>query len=163
MTMTLYKITDHLKEIDKLVEDYAEQNDGLVHPELQKMLDGLQGDKDAKLGECYKFYKGIKREAEAVAAEKKQFSERLEALTKKQEAFKAYIESCLDVGENWKGSVGSMFWSSRESVQETNIDLVPDHYIKKELSRKKELMADLKNGATVPGVQIVVSTNLTIR
>ena len=161
--MKLYEITDHLKEIDKVIEQYAEENEGFVHPELMTMLDGLHGDKDDKLNNCIKYFKGIKREAEAVALEKKYISKRLEALSKRQEAFKQYIEDNLDIGESWKGSAGTLYWTSRESVQETNIDLVPDIYVRKELARKKELMADLKNGATVEGVQIQVSTSLCIR
>lgn len=161
--MKLYELNEHLQNIELELERYADDNDGQIHPALEKMLDGLQGTKQEKLEACYKYFKSIKREAEAVAAEKRFISARLEALTKKQDAFKSYIESCLEPGEKWNGTVGTIYWTTRESVVETDIEQVPDRYVKKELAGKKELMTDLKNGAKIPGVEIQVNTSLVIR
>jgi hypothetical protein len=161
--MKLYEINAEMRKLAEMIESYADENDGVVNEVFEAELDGLALDRDQKIANICYLLKEWRAEEKALAEEKRYIEKRRKAVEARMERLKAYLAMNLDVGEKWKGQAGSIYWGTTETIEATNIDLVPDIYIKKELANKRELMLDLKNGADVKGVEIVVNNHLVVR
>lgn len=162
--MKLYEITAELRRLADEVEasELSETSESVLDS-FRERLDKLLLTRDQKIQNIYCLLKEWKREAEAIAEEKKFLTARQRAVENRVERLKAYLAENLEIGEKWKGAVGSIYWQTSESVEATDINLVPDIYVKKELASKRELLTDIKNGAKVAGVEVVTSTHIVVR
>lgn len=161
--MRLFDLTCEVTRIETLIEQYADENDGLVHPDLMQMLEQVELDRDAKIQNCYWLYKKYKRLLEAVEAEKRQIEARRQSIQNHADALREYIKICFSVGEKWKGAVGSIYWQKSKSVEVTDVDKLPPEFVKKEPTNKKQLLIELESGALIDGAEVIESNDIVIR
>ena len=165
----LYELTNEMADINAAIEQYAEANDGLVHPDLDKMLTEYQAKKSEKLDAILAVYRNAKVQAEietskakAIEAEAKRYRAKAKALQAKMDGLKAYVDSNLELGEKHKGEVGSIYRQSRTNYIVTDPDkLAPIYYERK--PKLKLIADDIKAGATVEGAEAQAALTLIFK
>lgn len=157
--ITLYELTGEIAKVDAELEQYADENEGLVHPELEAKLDKLTLTKSLKLDAILMVYRNAKVEAEiqlsrakVIEAEAKRYRSKSKACEALMERLKAYVDANLELGEKHKGAMGSIYRQQRTKYVVVDADkLAPIYYERK--PKMKLITDDIKAGAEVEGVE----------
>jgi hypothetical protein len=162
--VTLYEIDEQIAIINEQIEQYAMDNDGLIHPDLDIMLEGLQMDRGKKIGNIARLLKNVKAEQEAVNNEVKRLQQKDVALQHKVESVKNFLAYAVGKGNKFKDSVVSIYWKDTESVKVDNPENLPKEYQRIIIEAKKtELKEALKSGAIVDGVTIEKNSSMVVK
>lgn len=167
--VTLYNLTEEIAAVDAALEEYADANDGLVHPELESMLDELELKKSAKLDAILAVYRNAKvnnavqlAKAKAIEAEAKRFRANAKYHEGIMDSLKAYVDQHLELGEKHKGEFGSIYRQKRTNYVVTDAEkLAPVYYERK--PKLKLIAEDIKSGATVEGAEAQEALSLIFR
>ena len=129
-------------------------------------LDNLKIARDTKIENIGLWIKNLKAEAEALNAEKTAFAERERAAKNKMEQLKSYLALCL-AGKPFKTPRVAISYRKSEAVEfdAAYIKDVPPEFLKykdPELD-KTAVKKAIKDGAEVPGCQLVERQNLQIK
>ncbi len=161
---TMYQIrADHMALIDEI-----EQNEGELTPELEQAL-SLTNEQFQQKAVSYGYViKHFDDDINTIQAEIKRLSLIEDAYQRRKELFKERLSNAMiDFGfEKITTPLLTLSFRKSESVEITNKDLIPEVYnmTKVEINPNKSAIKQaIKDGATVPGAQIVVKQNLQIK
>lgn len=161
--MKLYEINAQLA---RLVELDTER---LVDTETGEILtiealEQLQMDRAEKIEGCLLVIKNKTAEAEAIDMEIKRLSERKKALENKVKWIREYVGYSLN-GEKFSTARVAVSYRKSESVEITcATDELPEEFRKITYTPDKtNLKKALKDGAEIPGVQLVTKNNMQIK
>jgi hypothetical protein len=159
----------NLYEIDKNLQAAFE---ACVDPETGEIIDEdkleefnqLQMDRDTKIENICLFIKNLKSDATALKAEKDAFASRQKAAEKKAERLTEYLSGYL-AGEKFKSEKAVVSYRKSESVSVTDITKIPLEYMTMAdpTPNKTAIKSAIKAGDEVPGAEIVVNQNISIR
>ena len=127
-------------------------------------LNALQIERDTKLENIALWVKNLKADAEMFKAEKQAFEERQKRAEKKAESLKNYLASALE-GQKFKTARVECSYRSSESVNVTDITVIPTEYLKfaEPTADKVAIKAAIKSGKEIAGAEIVSKQNLLIK
>lgn len=160
---TLYELKGRQREIEL---ELQHTDDVELRAALIDELDCLNESIDDKLNAYCIVYRNI--EGEKLALEKE--IERLEHLYQRLSASTTSITSrlskLLGEGNKWKNTLHSISWRKSSAVRVNDEKLIPASYMREVLyyePDRKQILQDLKAGATIPGAEIEERQNLTIK
>lgn len=158
--MNLYNLSAAFQQIQQMIEDGQE---GLTDT-LESLNDAIE---DKAVGYA-KVMKNLEAQAKAIKEEETRLADRRKSLESNIKRLKESLENAmLDV--NIKRIKTELFsfniQKNPPSVEVLNDSVIPKNYfnIPAPVLDKKLILADLKNGVEVPGVQIKQSEGLRIR
>lgn len=167
--LTIYDLTDSMAAIEAALESFAEANDGLVHPELDEMLDGVLANRADKFDSIVALMRnnkatieGLKAKYKAIKAEAERWNTKAKYLESQNEQLRGHVLKTLQLGEKHKSNFCSIFWRTVQDVEVTNIDALPEFLVEKK-PKISLIKSELKSGADVPGTQKVSKAHLTIK
>ena len=153
--MNLYKLDTQIKDIEDMLLDYAEENEGdTTGFQFELELDGLEMDKQDKLISLGIWFKNILSEATAIKAEKDSLAKRQKALDNKAGRIKSYIQAFLGEGNKINEPQVVMSWRRSTSVElKGSAEELPKEFQKVTITADKTaLKTDIKaNGIDSAG------------
>jgi hypothetical protein len=160
---TLYDLTNDLQQIQHLIEtgDYTEE-------QFADTIESINLALEDKLKGYAMVIRNIESDIDGLKTEEKRLSERRKSLENGVKRLKTSIEdSMLKVGtKKIKTELFSFnIQKNPPSVEVLNDSEIPESYftVPAPVLDKKAILADLKNGAEVPGVQMKQGESLRIR
>jgi predicted nuclease with TOPRIM domain len=157
--LNLYELSSKYQQIQAMIEDGAEG----LEDTLESLNDAIE---DKALGYA-KVIKNIEGQAKAIKDEESRLAERRKSLENNIKRLKVSLEeSMVHVGmKRIKTELFSFnIQKNPPSVEVLNDSEIPKSYftVPAPVLDKKAILADLKNGAEVPGVQIKQGESLRI-
>lgn len=139
-------------------------------PETGEILDEsalkeLQMERDDKIEGLILYAKDLKAEAKAIHDEKEALDSREKAACNKAESILRYVQKIL-AGEKFKTSRCAVSYRKSDSVEITDLEIVPKEYINTKTlytPDKKAIKEVLKAGGTVPGTRLDVKQNIQVK
>ncbi len=152
---TLYEINESIMAL--IDEETGEITD-------IEALNALQIERDTKLENIALWIKNLKADAEMFKAEKQAFEKRQKRAENKAESLKNYLASAL-AGQKFKTARVECSYRSSESVNVTDITVIPTEYLKfaEPTADKDAIKAAIKSGKEIAGAEIVSKQNLLIK
>lgn len=160
--MRLYDLADQYKDLIELM-------DGGDHETYQAMLDGIEDAFDNKAESIVKLMKSKIAEHEAIQAEAKRLSERATRMARDIDWLEKYVESqMIAIGKDKvKSSLFSIsLVNNPPKVNILNESEIPVWYFNEKISRtldRRTVLEHLKDGESIPGVEIKQDQRLSIR
>lgn len=154
--MTLY-------EIDQQIMSCVDMDTGEI-VDMDKLSE-LQIERETKLENIALWIKNLKAEEAALKAEKDAFAEREKQTKAKREKLSEWLTGALN-GEKMSTSKVSISFRKSESVKISDIDAIPMNYIVETITEspdKVAIKAALKNGLDVPGCELELKNNISIK
>ena len=154
--MTLY-------EIDQQIMSCVDMDTGEI-VDMDKLSE-LQIERETKLESVALWIKNLKAEEAALKAEKDAFAEREKQTKAKREKLSEWLTGALN-GEKMSTSKVSISFRKSESVKISDIDAIPMNYIVETITEspdKVAIKAALKNGLDVPGCELELKNNISIK
>lgn len=154
--MTLY-------EIDQQIMSCVDMDTGEI-VDMGKLSE-LQIERETKLENIALWIKNLKAEEAALKAEKDAFAEREKQTKAKREKLSEWLTGALN-GEKMSTSKVSISFRKSESVKISDIDAIPMNYIVETITEspdKVAIKAALKNGLDVPGCELELKNNISIK
>ncbi|CCO08247.1 siphovirus Gp157 family protein [Desulforamulus hydrothermalis] len=153
--MKLYEMTGAFNEIFAMMEDGEELN----YSTLEDTLQALEGAIEEKVGNIAKMIKSLEVQAEGFDKEAKRLTDKKRTIENKIKWLKEYLLQAMEATAKDKiltdiGTVRRQ--KSPAGVSVTDPDEIPQNYWftpEPELD-KKLILADLKSGVNIPGVQL---------
>lgn len=165
--MNLYEINSEYQVILSKAEEYAEQHEGEILPDMATALELVSGQRMEKIENCLKYYKNEQAKAEMVNSELVALKMRSEQHERNAERIKLLLASIIGSGNKFEFGCGKIGWRASSSVEILNSEIIPDSYVRivpeKREPDKNLIKQTLKSGAEIPGVKLVESQNIQIK
>lgn len=158
--MNIYELdAEFSKVMDELLSVFDEETGEVTDidrfEELKKALDGLAEERKQKISNVACWYKSLVAETEAIKAEKQNLAKRQQALERKSENLKKYLEYALH-GEKFEDARCKISYRSSESItfaEGFDYTKLPEEFQKVTVEpRKTELKKAIKEGQGFAGV-----------
>lgn len=152
-----------LYEIDQQIMSCVDMDTGEII-DMDKLSE-LQIERETKLESVALWIKNLKAEEAALKAEKDAFAEREKQTKAKREKLSEWLTGALN-GEKMSTSKVSISFRKSESVKISDIDAIPMNYIVETITEspdKVAIKAALKNGLDVPGCELELKNNISIK
>jgi hypothetical protein len=152
-----------LYEIDQQIMSCVDMDTGEI-VDMDKLSE-LQIERETKLESVALWIKNLKAEEAALKAEKDAFAEREKQTKAKREKLSEWLTGALN-GEKMSTSKVSISFRKSESVKISDIDVIPMNYIVETITEspdKVAIKAALKNGLDVPGCELELKNNISIK
>lgn len=152
-----------LYEIDQQIMSCVDMDTGEII-DMDKLSE-LQIERETKLESVALWIKNLKAEEAALKAEKDAFAEREKQTKAKREKLSEWLTGALN-GEKMSTSKVAISFRKSESVKITDIDSIPMNYIVETITEspdKVAIKAALKNGLDVPGCELELKNNISIK
>lgn len=163
MSLSLYQINVSL--MDAFEHAIDRETGEIKNEEALDALEELQMQREEKIEGLLLWVKNLTAEAEAIKKEKATLETRQKALEKRANTLMGILAKELN-GEKFDTPRVSVRWRKSESVEyKGDVYLLPEDcikYLTPEIN-KTELKKKLKNGANIPGAEIVVRNNMQIK
>ena len=160
--MKLYDYNEAFKNIIDLFED-----DTIDKDILEKALADLHLGFEEKCENVARWNKALKLEAEAIKEEEARLAKRRRTLENRAESNIAYLEEMMKLTGKTKFKTPLFTFYISKNTPSLNIGeeaVIPEEYIKNVTSiDKRELLAAIKAGLEVEGVEIIQNESLKIR
>jgi DNA repair exonuclease SbcCD ATPase subunit len=158
--LNLYELSAAYQQIQQLIEDGSEG----LEDTLESLNDAIE---DKAVGYA-KIIKNLEGQALAIKAEEERLAKRRKSLESNAKHLKQSLEQSMqDVGmKKFKTELFSFnIQKNPPSIEILNDAVVPETYFIPQEPKldKKSILADLKEGKVVPGVEIKQSEGLRIR
>lgn len=163
--MKLYELSTSILQLETVLEEQLDAPEEL-RGEALKFLDELKLSKTEKVENCVSLLKNWEALEVAIKAEETALKARRESLERRAEWLKNYLSFCLQPGEKFETARCKVSWRKSESVQISDESKVPLEYTEEVVTRKvnKALIKDaIKNGADIPGAELIKKNNLVIK
>lgn len=159
--MKLYELTQSYNQVLYMAEDLDQQT-------LLDTLESIQDSIEDKVENTAKLAKTFEAYAKAIKAEEDRLSSRRKALENKVISIKKYLLEQLELAgiKNVKRpTITVAIRNNPASVKVLDETLIPTEYLVPQPSKvaKKDILAVLKNGQAVPGVELTQTKGLQIR
>lgn len=152
-----------LYEIDQQIMSCVDMDTGEII-DMDKLSE-LQIERETKLESVALWIKNLKAEEAALKAEKDAFAEREKQTKAKREKLSEWLTGALN-GEKMSTNKVAISFRKSESVKITDIDSIPMNYIVETITEspdKVAIKAALKNGLDVPGCELELKNNISIK
>ena len=161
--MKLYEIEQMLTEAIDQAHRQAEENHGEISELTSYYIDHWVAEKEQKISNTCKLIKNLLAESSAVAEEAKKLNDRARVTKNKAESVKAWLAGFMD-GEKWSDANSKISWRKSESVEISDIDLVPDQFIDMiPKANKLEIKKILLSGGEIDGCKLEKKQNIQIK
>jgi len=167
--MKLYQLSDQLQQTIDLLEDQVDHETGEIVPgdyeAAEELLNETQENFDRKVLDVACAIKDFSAEAEAINDEIRRLTKRRRSAESKVRYLKAYLANHIDTGTKYSDARASIGWR-RSTAVEVDEDCLPEdaQYWRVKREVNKSAIADiLKKGQNVPGAELVVRENISIR
>lgn len=160
---TLYSISG---EMLRAIRNYqsADSQEEVQAAALE--LDKLEIARDEKLAGCCAYLQNLRAEVDMLDSELARLTARKNTITKRADSFKEYIGVCLSPGEKWSNALHQISWRNSEALEIEPNARIPEAYIRvKEVREpdKRQIIQDLKCGASIPGCRVILRQHLVIK
>lgn len=159
----------NLYEIDKKLKEALEK---AVDPETGEILDDAAVEEfnnlsmafDKKVDNILCFIKDLNADIKAGKEEENSLAKRRRSKEKKAEWLTGYVKNILN-GRSFESPRAVVSYRKSSSVNITNMNLIPEEFLKyaEPTANKTAIKESIKEGKTVPGAEIVESTNMIIK
>lgn len=152
-----------LYEIDQEIMSCVDMDTGEI-VDMDKLSE-LQIEREQKLESVALWIKNLKAEEAALKAEKDAFAEREKQTKAKREKLSEWLTGALN-GEKMSTNKVVISFRKSESVKITDIEAIPMNYIVETITEspdKVAIKAALKNGLDVPGCELELKNNISIK
>lgn len=158
--MKLYELTNDFKQVQALIEDGGEG--------LEDTLEAVNLAIEDKLENIAKVIKNLEGEANAFKEEEQRLADRRRSIENNVKKLKQYAENTMIVTGNKKIKAGLFTFAIQKnlpSVVINNKRLIPSQFFVPVDPRldKNKIKEDLKNGESIPGVELKQGESLRIR
>lgn len=165
MSLKLYEIDDELVAIEKMMDEWAAENEGDITTfPLNDEIERLQGERITKCLKVGAWIKNLLAESTAYKNEAKSLSAKARVCDNKAESLKSFLSYALQPGEKYKDSRVTLGWrKSKRVIVDALIDDLPPEYVK--TTRAADLTClktALKNGDHIEGVSLQEFNNLSV-
>lgn len=152
----------NLFEIDQKITDCVDLETGEIID--MEMLQALEMERGKKIKNIALWIKNLKAEAEALKAQKDAFAARQKAVENKMDSLKRYLTDALD-GKGVKETEFTISFRKTVGTDITDVAAIPDEFLIRQEPKldKASLLAALKHGAIIPGVQLKESLAMTLK
>lgn len=159
--MNLYELGSAYQNVKNMVDDLPED----VFLDTLSAIEEPLNDKAENIA---RFIKNLEAEADVYRKESQKMTEKATARTNKAKRMKMYLQESLELAglDKVKGDLFTVaIQNNPQSVEVLNENVIPKNYFVEQKPQldKKALLADLKGGAQVSGVEIKQSRSLRIR
>lgn len=159
-----------LYEISQDILNCVSVEEGLnINIETGEVIDAeklatLKMERSEKIRNIALWIKNLKADAKAYKEEKDAFYARQKAAENKMEQLENYLSHVLD-GEKVKEKEFSISWRKSKSVNITNEAKIPQEFLIEQNPKidKTLISKELKNGADIPGAELVEKMNIQIK
>lgn len=151
----------NLFEYDDAIYKCVDEETGEID---QEAMAALEMERDAKVESLGLWVKEMDAEAKAIREEEKKLAERRQALEKRAESVKGYLQAYLN-GEKFKTPRIAFQWRTVKKVNIIDASILsPDLLRMRDPEPDKEAIKQaLKDGLIVPGAELVESTSMIIK
>lgn len=160
---TLYELQDRVRE---LAEELEHTDDLQLRAALIDELDALHVAVDDKIEAYCCVIKNFEAQEEMFRSELKRLKTVADRLSAARESMLQRMTALIEAGTAWSRGIHSLQWRKSRAVKVLDEKLIPTAYMREKLEYepdKKQIMEDLKCGASIPGVTIEEKYNLTIK
>jgi hypothetical protein len=159
--MKLYELTNNYRQLLEMAEEMDPQT-------LQDTLEAIQESIEDKAENTAKLIRSIEVDIEVIKAEEKRLAERRKALETKVTHIKEYLQNQMEAAGLTKVKRPTLTISIQAnppSVTVLDESLIPSAYIIPQPPKvsKKDILAALKQGEFIPGVEINQGKGLRIK
>ena len=135
----------------------------IINEKAAEELDKLQISRDEKIEAIGIAYKNMKAERDGVKGEMDNLAKRYRAADRGMESCKWLAQYALN-GEKFKTSKVAFSYRRSTAVEVTNIDLLPDQFVKVEKTANKTALKELlSKGGEVPGAHLEEHMSIQIK
>lgn len=161
--MTLYKLQGEYARLYEMAEECD-----LELEDIKDTLESLDGEFQDKAVGYAKIMKSIEGQVDAIKTEVKRLEDRRKALENNKDRLKAVLQMAMTETGNTKFKTDLFSFNIQNNPATVSISedaKIPEkYYIPQEPKLdKKQLIADIKEGAEVEGVELTQSKSLRIR
>ena len=165
---SLYEISEDLSRCMEEAIAEAEESDGEITEILNAKLDGLEVEKDLKVGNICRYYKSLLAESDMVKDEAKKLSERARVTENKAKSLKNYLAMFVPEGEKFADEHSKIGWRKSESLfiaEDYSFDNAPDNWKRVSVAwDKTEIKKAIKAGEKMPDeIQLAQKQNIQIK
>mgnify|MGYP003681133547 FL=1 len=157
--MQLYKLTDEMLEL---------QGSGMAPEDIADTIEGMELEFNDKIEQTLSLIKNMEAEAVAFKAEVKRLSDIASSKLKSVDKIKEYIKGEMVRLDKVKVSTGVHSLTVRKPLKKLNIvndKKIPPEWFDVKVTqspKKKEMLAALKDGQKIEGVEIVMGESSLI-
>lgn len=165
MSLKLYEIDDELVGIEKMMDEWAADNEGdITNFPLNDELEKLQEERITKCLKVGAWIKNLLAESTAYKNEAKSLSAKARVCDNKAEYLKGFLSYALQPGEKYKDSRVTLGWrKSKRVIVDALIDDLPPKYVKTTLAADlASLKSAINTGEHIEGVSIQEFNNLSV-
>lgn len=160
----IYEINAQLRDVQQRIDTYAEEHDGLIPEDLDKIYGALELSSDQCKLDIAKRYKELTAEADAIAETAKKILARSKAIYNHAEYLKSVLRSHCTEGDVVADDAIKISWRKSIAVEIIDESIVPDEYciIKREVN-KNAIKQSISLGKIISGAAIVERQNIQIK
>ena len=166
---SLFDIDEQIMKLISLDEsDIVDSETGEILIDVFEELDKLDMQRNEKIVNIGRFIDSLNRESELLKEKAKQLTERAKSKDSKIERLKAYVqESMIKFGtKKIENETVTVRLNSAKVVQVNDETLIPKEYMVEKVEikpDKRRILADLKSGKQIAGVELGESNSITVR
>lgn len=166
---SLFDIDRKIFELISLDEsELIDLETGEVLIDVFAELDKLQIERKDKIINIARYIDGLNRESALLKEKSNQLSERAKSKENRANRLKAYVcESMVNSGlKKIEDETVTVRVNTSKAVNVIDQSLIPDEYIKKVVKvepDKRRILAELRNGVQIAGVELAENNSITVR
>jgi len=160
---TLYELKGRKREIEI---ELQHTDDVDLRSALIDELDCLAENIDEKLNGYCVVYRNIEGEKLAIEKEIERLEHLYNRLCSVNISLVERLSKLLGVGNKWKNTLHSISWRKSTAVKVIEEKVIPPAYMREVLyyePDRKQILQDLKSGASIPGTELEERQNLVIK
>lgn len=162
--MSLYSLDSKIKSCIRYDADHVVSEDDGEILDLEQ-FEALQAERDEKLENLACYIKNVDAEAEAMYAEIEKLSKRAKVKKNEVERCKNYLAQLLN-GEKFETSRCKVTFRNVAVCNVLDLSKVPEQFLRrKEVveANKVDIRKFCKNGAKLPGVEVITKQNMVLK
>jgi hypothetical protein len=167
MGITLFDIDSAYQDTLNKCCASAEENQGVIEPNLALQLEAVEMQRDVKIENTLKFYKNENAIALMLETEIDTLQRRLKTHANNANFGKSLLLAVVKPGEKIEYGCGRISWRESTSANVTDFQRLPEEY-KRVVPERKEpdkiaIKAALVAGKVVDGAELVKSNNIQLK
>jgi len=163
MGLTLYEIQAEIDNLLGTVFDLSEETGGEIPDQLGEELEGLQLDRDKKLGNICRYIKNLRAEAKVCDDEAKILQARARTKTNRSKWLTEYLDGVLN-GQKWTDGISQVSYRKSTAVIIDDEKAVPEEHLRTKVEISKTSIKDaLKAEKPVPGARLLTRNKIQVK
>jgi hypothetical protein len=171
--MKLYEIITELQDLEQYLEEYADNNGGVLPDDALARLNELESHKDRILTGFYKSIKNRMHLDECIDAEIEIFEAGIAKLKLRKaknertlEGLKSLIGQIIGEGTKYANGIVNFSWRASEELVTDKTWQYPDTFYRSKVTKtlsKEDMKKYIKEGGTVENAYILKKQNLQVK